>query len=202
MYRTNLLSWGEHRGGMFFSAGHGMRGERMSALALLAEGNDGPISRRWRPRRSSRHCHAANDRERRAATTDLECGYESCLLPQTAPALQSCRDTRGGSIGGCSAKPGAGCRRAAGMHDLDGSSPRRASGREQDRACSARLLARVMVFRPGNDIPSVFSFQCPGGRDGSARFGGHSLQVPRAGFGPLRAASLRTVRAFNIGMAR
>ncbi len=77
MYRTiNLLSWGEHRGGMFVVVeGEGRGGERIErSWHLLAEGEDGPLIPSMAAEVIIRRCLA--DRPpaagARAAATDLE----------------------------------------------------------------------------------------------------------------------------------
>src|SRR5262245_12328223 len=77
MYRTiNVLSWGEHRGGMFVAVeGEGSGGERIErSWHLLAEGEDGPLIPSMAAEAIIRHCLAGRPpvAGARAAATDLE----------------------------------------------------------------------------------------------------------------------------------
>jgi Domain of unknown function (DUF4166) len=77
MYRTiNVLSWGEHRGGMFVAVeGEGKDGERIErSWHLLAEGEDGPLIPSMAAEAIIRHCLAGRPpvAGARAAATDLE----------------------------------------------------------------------------------------------------------------------------------
>ena len=59
----NAMRFGEHRGGMFIRARGFENGvQRTRSWHLLAEGDDGPSSRRWRLRQSSGSCWRAFDR--------------------------------------------------------------------------------------------------------------------------------------------
>ena len=74
MYRTiNVLSWGEHRGGMFVAVeGDRARRQRDRALlALLAEADDGPLIPSMAAEAIIRHCLAGRAaRGRRARGRD------------------------------------------------------------------------------------------------------------------------------------
>jgi hypothetical protein len=77
MYRTmSVLSWGEHRGGMFVAVqGSGSGGERIGrSWHLLAEGDDGPLIPSMAAAAIIRHCLAGRSPAvgARAAATDLE----------------------------------------------------------------------------------------------------------------------------------
>jgi len=177
MYRTvNLLSWGEHRGGMFVSVeGEGTDGERVErSWHLLAEGEDGPLIPSMAAEAIIRHCLAGRPPAAgaRAATTDLE-------LADYVPLFARLRISTG-----CRESPRVGeraplYRRVLGdawtslppplraMHDVDVELT--AIGvAEVDRGDGllARLVACAMGFpRAGKDIAVTVSFRSEGRRE-------------------------------------
>ena len=77
MYRTiNVLSWGEHRGGMFVAVeGTGSDGEQIErSWHMLAEADDGPLIPSMAAEAIIRHCLAGQPPPvgARAGATDLE----------------------------------------------------------------------------------------------------------------------------------
>jgi hypothetical protein len=94
MYRAiNTLSWGEHRGGMFVAVeGEGATGERIErSWHLVAEGNDGPLILRWRPRRSSAIASPAGGR--RPGPALLQPSSSLRTMNRCSPAKGSPPDT-------------------------------------------------------------------------------------------------------------
>ena len=219
MYRTiNLLSWGEHRGGMFIAVqGTGSRGERIErSWHLLAEGNDGPLIPSMAAAAIIRHCLAGQRPAAgaRAAATDLELAdYEPLFARRqisTGRWQELPADTRAPLY-----------RRLLGeawgrlppvlqaMHDLRGdfSGELTAQGIaavERGRGLLARLLARVMGFPPaGEDVPVTVSFSLRDGREHWQRtFAGHSFaSTQEQGRGRFERLLCERFGPLNIGMA-
>jgi Domain of unknown function (DUF4166)/Saccharopine dehydrogenase NADP binding domain len=177
MYRTiNVLSWGEHRGGMFVAVeGQGRDGQRIErSWHLLAEGEDGPLIPSMAAEAIIRHYLAGRPPAAgaRSAATDLE-------LADYAPLFARRRISTG-------------CRRAS---PADDSAPlyRRVLGEawnllpaplqamhaidseltavgvaevERGNGPLARLAAVVVGFpRAGKDIPVTVSFKAADGRE-------------------------------------
>jgi Domain of unknown function (DUF4166)/Saccharopine dehydrogenase NADP binding domain len=215
MYRTiNVLSWGEHRGGMFIAVqGTGLRGERIErSWHLLAEGNDGPLIPSMAAAAIIRHCLASRRPAAgaRAATTDLELAdYEPLFARrqistgrwQELPADPKTPLYRRLLGEAWSRLPVA----LQAMHDLDGELTAQGMA-TVDRGCGlvARLLARVMGFPPaGNDVPVTVSFSLRDGREHWKRtFAGHSFaSTQEQGRGRFERLLCERFGPLNIGMA-
>jgi hypothetical protein len=215
MYRTiNLLSWGEHRGGMFIAVqGSGMRGERIErSWHLLAEGNDGPLIPSMAAEAIIRHCLAGRRPAAgaRAATTDLELAdYEPLFARRqisTGRWQELPADTRAPLyrrvLGEAwSRLPAA----LQAMHDLDGElTAQGMASVERGRSVLARLVARVMGFPPAaQDIPVTVSFHVRDGREHWKRtFAGHSFaSTQEQGRGRFERLLCERFGPLNIGMA-
>ncbi len=175
MYRTiNVLSWGEHRGGMFVAVeGEGRDGERVErSWHLLAEGEDGPLIPSMAAEAIIRHCLAGRPPAAgaRAAATDLE-------LADYEPLFARRRISTGRWQSPPAHDHGPLYRRLLGdawnllpaplqaMHDVD--SDLTAVGVaevERGESWLARLVALVVGFpRAGKDIPVTVSFKAAHG---------------------------------------
>jgi uncharacterized protein DUF4166/saccharopine dehydrogenase-like protein len=215
MYRTiNVLSWGEHRGGMFVAVeGQGSGSEPIErSWHLLAEGEDGPLIPSMAAEAIIRHCLAGRPPAvgARAAATDLE-------LADYAPLF-----ARRQISTGCRQSPRAGepiplYRRVLGdawnllpaplqaMHDLDAEVT--AEGRadvERGGGLLARLAAFIVGFpRAGKDIPLTVSFRGENGREHWRRtFADRSFtSIQEQGRGRFEGLLCERFGPLNIGMA-
>jgi len=181
MHRAiNLLSFGEHRGGMFVAAqGAGPGGEALArSWHLTAEGDDGPLIPSMAAAAVIRNCLA--DRRpasgARPAVSDLELSdYEPLFarrmihtgFRQDSP-VDACAPLYRRLLGDAwNALP----QPLRAMHDLTGAL--NAAGlAEVERGTSwlARLIARVIGFpQPGRDIPLTVSFHVLAQADGHER---------------------------------
>jgi Domain of unknown function (DUF4166)/Saccharopine dehydrogenase NADP binding domain len=215
MYRAiNLLSWGEHRGGMFVAVqGTGPRGERIErSWHLLAEGDDGPLIPSMAAAAIIRHCLA--DRlpaaGARAAATDLELAdYEPLFARRriSTGRWQELPSDHGvplyrrllGEAWNLLPRP------LQAMHDLD--SERTAQGValvERGSGWLARLAARVVGFpQAGQDIPVTVSFRVHDGREHWQRtFAGRSFaSIQEQGRGRFERLICERFGPLNFGMA-
>jgi Domain of unknown function (DUF4166)/Saccharopine dehydrogenase NADP binding domain len=215
MYRTiNLLSWGEHRGGMFVSVeGEERDGERIErSWHLLAEGEDGPLIPSMAAEAIIRHCLAGRPPAAgaRSAATDLELADYAPLFARRLIST------------GCRQSPRAGeriplYRRVLGdawnllpaplqaMHDLDAELT--AEGRaevERGGGLLARLAAFIVGFpRAGKDIPVTVSFRVEDGREHWRRtFADHSFaSIQEPGRGRFEHLLCERFGPINFGMA-
>ncbi len=188
MYRTiNVLSWGEHRGGMFVAVtGATSNGERIErSWHLVAEGEDGPLIPSMAAAAIIRHCLAGRSPAvgARAAATDLELAdYEPLFAPRRISIGRRQTPLPGdrsplyrrllGDAWNSLPPP------LQAMHDLDAELT--ADGVavvERGTSLPARLIAFVMGFPPaGKDIPVTVSFRAREGRERWHRtFAGHSF---------------------------
>jgi uncharacterized protein DUF4166/saccharopine dehydrogenase-like protein len=215
MYRTiNLLSWGEHRGGMFVVVeGAGRDGERIErSWHLLAEGEDGPLIPSMAAEAIIRHCLAGRPPAAgaRSAATDLE-------LADYEPLFARRRISTG-----CRQSPRAGeriplYRRVLGdawkslpppwqaMHDLDTELTAEGVAEvERGDGVLARLAALVVGFpRAGKDIPLTVSFRREGRREQWRRtFADHSFtSTQEQGRGRFERLLCERFGPINFGMA-
>jgi hypothetical protein len=215
MYRTiNVLSWGEHRGGMFVAVeGQGRDGERIErSWHLLAEGEDGPLIPSMAAEAIIRHCLAGRPPAAgaRSAATDLE-------LADYAPLFARRRISTG-----CWQSPRVGdlvplYRRVLGeawnllpaplqaMHAVD--SELTAVGVaevERGNGLLARLAAVVVGFpRAGKDIPVTVSFKAADGRERWRRtFADRSFaSMQEQGRGRFERLLCERFGPLNVGMA-
>jgi uncharacterized protein DUF4166/saccharopine dehydrogenase-like protein len=215
MYRTiNVLSWGEHRGGMFVAVeGQGRGGERIErSWHLLAEGEDGPLIPSMAAEAIIRRCLA--DRPpaagARAAATDLE-------LADYEPLFAHCRISTGRRQSSPADDRAPLYRRLLGdawsslpaplqaMHDLD--TELAAEGRaevERGNGWLARAVAFVVGFpRVGKDVPVKVSFRVEDGREHWQRnFAGRSFRsVQEQGRGRFERLLCERFGPLNVGMA-
>jgi hypothetical protein len=177
MYRTiNVLSWGEHRGGMFVSvAGAAPNGEGIErSWHLVAEGEDGPLIPSMAAAAIIRHCLAGRPPAvgARAAATDLELSdYEPLFARRRistgrrqtpAPGDRSplYRRLLGDAWNSLPAPVQA-------MHDLDAElTAEGVAAVERGTSLPARLVAFAMGFPPaGKDVPVTVSFRARAGRE-------------------------------------
>ncbi len=215
MYRTiNVLSWGEHRGGMFVTvAGEGRGGERIErSWHLLAEGEDGPFIPSMAAEAIIRRCLA--DRPpaagARAAATDLELAdYEPLFAHrristgrrQSSPADDRAPLYRRLLGDAWSSLPAP----LQAMHDLD--SELAAEGRaevERGNGWLARMVAFIVGFpHAGKDIPVKVSFRVEDGREHWQRnFAGRSFRnVQEQGRGRFERLLCERFGPLNVGMA-
>ena len=215
MYRTiNVLSWGEHRGGMFVTvAGEGRGGERIErSWHLLAEGEDGPLIPSMAAEAIIRRCLA--DRQpavgARAAASDLELAdYEplfahrriSAGRRQSSPADDRAPLYRRLLGDAWSSLPAP----LQAMHDLD--SELAAEGRaevERGNGWLARVVAFVVGFpHAGKDVPVKVSFRVEDGREHWQRnFAGRSFRsVQEQGRGRFERLLCERFGPLNVGMA-
>jgi hypothetical protein len=215
MYRTiNVLSWGEHRGGMFVAVeGEGRGGERIErSWHLLAEGEDGPLIPSMAAEAIIRHCLAGRPPApgARSAATDLE-------LADYAPLFARRRISTG-----CRQSPRAGervplYRRLLGeawnqlpaplqaMHDLDAALTAEGVAQvERGDGWLARLVAFVVGFpRTGKDIPVTVSFLVEDGREHWRRtFADRSFaSIQEQGVGRFEHLLCERFGPLNVGMA-
>jgi hypothetical protein len=215
MYRTiNVLSWGEHRGGMFVAVeGEGRGGERIErSWHLLAEGEDGPLIPSMAAEAIIRHCLAGRPPApgARPAATDLE-------LADYAPLFARRRISTG-----CRQSPRAGgrvplYRRLLGeawnqlpaplqaMHNLDTELTAEGVAQvERGDGGLARLAASVVGFpRAGKDIPVTVSFLVEDGRECWRRtFADRSFaSIQEQGVGRFEHLLCERFGPLNVGMA-
>jgi uncharacterized protein DUF4166/saccharopine dehydrogenase-like protein len=215
MYRTiKLLSWGEHRGGMFVAVqGTGARGERIErSWHLVAEADDGPLIPSMAAAQIIQHCLAGRRpvAGARPATTDLE-------LADYAPLFARRRISTGRWQEVPADYKAPLYRRLLGeawnllpaplqaMHDLDGELTAQGMATvERGRGVLARLVARVMGFPPAaQDIPVTVSFHVRDGREHWKRtFAGHSFaSTQEQGRGRFERLLCERFGPINIGMA-
>src|SRR5215470_15941848 len=188
MYRTiNVLSWGEHRGGMFVAVeGAAPNGERLErSWHLVAEGVDGPLIPSMAAAAIIRHCLAGRPPAAgaRAAATDLE-------LADYAPLFARRRTTTGRRQTPLPGDRSPLYRRLLGdawsslpaplqaMHDLDAElAAEGVADVERGTSLLARLIGFAMGFPPaGKDIPVAVLFSARDGRERWQRtFAGYSF---------------------------
>ena len=215
MYRIiNVLSWGEHRGGMFVAVeGEGRGGERIErSWHLLAEGEDGPLIPSMAAEAIIRRCLA--DRPpaagARAAATDLELAdYEPLFAHrristgrrQSSPADDRAPLYRRLLGDAWSSLPAP----LQAMHDLG--TELAAEGRaevERGNGWLARVVAFVVGFpRAGKDVPVKVSFRVEDGREHWQRnFAGRSFRsVQEQGRGRFERLLCERFGPLNVGMA-
>jgi hypothetical protein len=177
MYRTiNLLSWGEHRGGMFVAVeGAGPAGERIErSWHMLAEGDDGPFIPSMAAEAIIRHCLAG-----RRPAAGARSGATALELDDYAPLFARRRIVTGhrqSSLGGDRTPL---YRRLLGeawdslpaplqaMHDLDGELIAEGIAEvERGHGLLARLVARIVGFpQAGKSIPVKVAFRARDGRE-------------------------------------
>ena len=215
MYRTiNLLSWGEHRGGMFVAVeGEGKEGEPIArSWHLLAEGHDGPLIPSMAAEAIIRNCLAGRRPApgARPAATDLELADYEPLFARRAirtgyrqelPADDCAPLYR--RLLGDAWDPLPQPLRA--MHDLDNElSAEGIAEVERGRGLLARVLAGVIGFpRAGKDIPVTVSFRVKDGREHWKRtFAGCSFaSTQEEGRGRFDRLLCERFGPFNFGMA-
>jgi hypothetical protein len=215
MYRTmNMLSWGEHRGGMFVSVeGTTFGGERIErSWHLLAEGEDGPLIPSMAAEAIIRHCLAGHPPAvgARAAATDLELGdyeplFARCRITtgrrQTLPADDRtplyCRLL--GDAWELLPKP------LQAMHELDSELTAEGVAEvECGHGLLARLAAHVIGFpQAGKDIPVKVSFRVRDGRELWQRtFAGRSFaSIQEQGRGRFERLLCERFGPLNFGIA-
>jgi hypothetical protein len=215
MYRTvNLLSWGEHRGGMFVSVeGEGRDGERIErSWHLLAEGDDGPLIPSMATEAIIRHCLAGRPPAAgaRASAIDLE-------LTDYAPLFARRRISTG-----CRQSPRAGervplYRRALGdawnllpaplqaMHDVDRELIAVGVAEvERGNGWLAQVVALTVGFpRAGKDMPVTVSFKVADEREHWQRtFADRSFaSIQEQGRGRFERLLCERFGPLNFGMA-
>jgi hypothetical protein len=177
MYRTiNLLSWGEHRGGMFVAvAGVGPAGERIErSWHMLAEGDDGPFIPSMAAEAVIRHCLAG-----RRPTSGARSGATALELDDYAPLFARRRITTGRRQSRPHDDRAPLYRRLLGeawellprplqaMHDLDGELTAEGIAEvERGSGLFARLVARIVGFpQAGKDVPVKVAFRVRDGRE-------------------------------------
>jgi Domain of unknown function (DUF4166)/Saccharopine dehydrogenase NADP binding domain len=215
MYRAiNLLSWGEHRGGMFVAVqGTGSRGERIErSWHLLAEGDDGPLIPSMAAAAIIRHCLAGRPPAAgaRAAATDLELtDYEPLFARrristgrwQEAPSDDKAPLYRRLLGEAWSSLPAP----LQAMHDLDRElAAEGVAVVERGRGFLARLAAGVVGFpRAGQDVPVTVSFRVRDGREHWQRtFAGRSFSsIQEQGRGRFERLVCEHFGPFTFGMA-
>jgi len=215
MYRTiNVLSFGEHRGGMFVAVeGEGTAGERIErSWHLLAEGNDGPLIPSMAAEAIIRNCLAGRRPATgaRPAATDLELAdYEplfarraiSAGYRQELPADERAPLYRRVLGDAWSSLP----QPLQAMHDLDAEpSAEGVADVERGSGSLARLLAWVVCFpRAGKDLPVTVSFRAEDGREHWKRtFAGRSFaSIQEQGRGRFERLLCERFGPFNFGMA-
>ena len=184
---TNIVRWGEHRGGMYVQIegvrGDGQRIER--SWHLVAEGDDGPFIPSMAAEAIIRHCLDGLSPERgaRPATNELEVKDYKALFARRN-IFTGCRDTSSETA----ALPLYRVLLADAwdtlpepiqkMHDLADTIT--AKGRatvERGRGIVARVIAGLIGFpRVGNDVSVEVESQVRKGREYWRRtFGGHSF---------------------------
>jgi hypothetical protein len=177
MYRTiNVLSWGEHRGGMFVAVeGQGRDGERIErSWHLLAEGEDGPLIPSMAAEAIIRHCLAGRPPAAgaRSAATDLELADYAPLFARQRIST-GCRRSSPADNGAplyCRVLGEAWNLLPAplqAMHDIDRELTAVGVAEvERGNGLLARLTAVVVGFpRAGKDIPVTVSFKAADGRE-------------------------------------
>jgi hypothetical protein len=215
MYRTiNVLSFGEHRGGMFVAVeGEGTAGERIErSWHLLAEGNDGPLIPSMAAEAIIRNCLAGRRPApgARPAATDLELadyeplfarraistGYRQGLpADDRAPLYRRLLGDAWNSL----PQP------LQAMHDLGAElSAEGLADVERGSGLLARLAACVIGFpRAGKDLPVTVSFRAEDGREHWKRtFAGRSFaSTQEQGRGRFERLLCERFGPFNFGMA-
>jgi NAD(P)-dependent dehydrogenase (short-subunit alcohol dehydrogenase family) len=215
---TNIVRWGEHRGGMYVSV-EGVRGDGSKverSWHLLAEGDDGPFIPSMAAEAIIRHCLDGRPPQSgaRPATNELEVqDYEALFARRNI--FTGCRD----SSPETSALPL--YRRLLAdayvslpqplqqMHDLYDrfSAKGRATGRatvERGRGMLARLIAAMVGFPPaGHDVPVEVSFRAREGREYWQRtFAEHSFSsTQEAGSGRFAYLLCERFGPFTFGLA-
>jgi hypothetical protein len=215
MYRAiNLLTWGEHRGGMFVAVqGTGSRGERIErSWHLLAEKDDGPLIPSMAAAAIIRHCLAGRLPAvgARAAATDLELAdYEPLFARrristgcwQELPADDRAPLYRRLLGEAWNALPGP----LQVMHDLNGElTAQGVAVVDRGSGWLARLVARMVGFpQAGQDIPVTVSFRAHDGREHWQRtFAGRLFaSIQEQGRGRFERLICERFGPLNIGMA-
>jgi hypothetical protein len=215
MYRAiNLLSWGEHRGGMFVAVqGTGAGGERIErSWHLLAERDDGPLIPSMAAAAIIRHCLAGGPPAAgaRVAATDLELAdYERLFARrristgtwQTLPSNDRAPLYRRLLGEAWNALPAP----LQAMHDLDGAlTAQGCAVVERGNGWLARLVARVVGFpQAGQDIPVTVAFRDRDGREHWQRtFGGRSFSsIQERGRGRFERLVCERFGPLTFGMA-
>ena len=187
MYHVvNVLTWGEHRGGMFVEVeGTDMNGERLRrSWHMIAEGDDGPFIPSMAAEAIIRHCLEGKRPASgaRPATNELDLADYDALfarrriyagvrepLPNTMPLY---RRILGEAWSALPAPLRA-------MHDLKGELV--AEGRatvDRGKSLLARLVATLFRFpKVGRDVPVKVSFKSQNGREVWYRnFAGRAFQ--------------------------
>jgi hypothetical protein len=215
MYRTiNVLSFGEHRGGMFVAVeGEGTAGERIErSWHLLAEGNDGPLIPSMAAEAIIRNCLAGRRPApgARPAATDLELADYGPLFARRAISTgyrqELPADDRAplyrrllGDAWNSLPQP------LRAMHDLDAElSAEGVADVERGSGLLARLVACVIGFpRAGKDLPVTVSFRAEDGREHWKRtFAGRSFaSIQEQGRGRFERLLCERFGPFNFGMA-
>jgi uncharacterized protein DUF4166 len=209
-----MLSWGEHRGGMFVAVqGTDSGGARIErSWHLLAEGDDGPLIPSMAAAAIIRHCLAGRLPAvgARAATTDLELAdYEPLFARrristgrwQTLPAASRVPLYRRllGEAWNLLPAP------LQAMHDLDRElTAQGVAVVERGKGWLARLAARVIGFpQAGQDVPVTVSFRVRDGREHWQRtFAGHSFaSIQEQGRGRFDRLLCERFGLLNFGMA-
>lgn len=215
MYRTiNVLSWGEHRGGMFVAVeGEGRDGERIArSWHLLAEGEDGPLIPSMAAAAIIRHCLAGRPPAAgaRAAANDLELAdYEPLFACrrittgywQSAPPndrLPLYRRLLGDAWN--SLPPP-----LQGMHDVDAELTAVGVAEvERGSGWLAQLVALAVGFpRAGKGVPVTVSFKAVDGREHWHRtFADRSfVSIQEQGSGRFERLMCERFGPLKIGMA-
>jgi hypothetical protein len=215
MYRTiNILSWGEHRGGMFVAVeGEGATGQRIErSWHLLAEGNDGPLIPSMAAEAIIRNCLAGRRPVpgARPAATDLELADYEPLFARRAISTGYRQDLPTddraplyrrllGDAWNALPQP------LRTMHDLDAElSAEGVAEVGRGPGLLARVLAGVIGFpRAGKDIPVTVSFRVKDGREHWKRtFAGCSFaSTQEQGRGRFDRLLCERFGPFNFGMA-
>jgi Domain of unknown function (DUF4166)/Saccharopine dehydrogenase NADP binding domain len=215
MYRTiNVLSFGEHRGGMFVAVeGEGTAGERIErSWHLLAEGNDGPLIPSMAAAAIIRNCLAGRRPApgARPAATDLELADYEPLFARRAISTgyrqELPADDRAplyrrllGDAWNSLPQP------LQAMHDLDAElSAEGVADVERGSGLLARMVACVIGFpRAGKDLPVTVSFRAEDGREHWKRtFAGRSFaSTQEQGRGRFERLLCERFGPFNFGMA-
>ena len=210
---TNVLRWGEDRGGMFVAVeGADAQGRKVErSWHMIAEGGDGPLIPSMAAEAIIRQRLAGRrpDAGARAASRELELSDYEALFARRQDLQRCARDADRGHAA-LPAAPGRCLCGAAGAHPGDARSRRHAFGRRvgDGRARRGHLGARgcgggrVSAGRAGHSGQGGFrAARRPRGL--AARFcRSHLLEHPGGGAGPFRPADVRTVRAVRIWGSR